>query len=374
MSTGQISGGEIALNPDRPSAAVLWQKAGPTLHVRASAVRDCRRALWYAANDTPQEPRTEQSLVQMHAGVALEPVVFRAMRRNGWQTSAFQHRRAERGGRPETRWQATPTLRIEGHPDGVARLLHGVGPWLIAEVKTRGNEQYRWWQQPGGALASHPASVAQMAAYRMGLYGREGINAESGGVLAVLNTHTREWDTEIFAPAKLREVADATVDWLAPLEAMLTDHPVNGLGDTPPARDYQVHEWQCKRCPFLATCRPESVEPAPDESASVSVAQAVGAAELCRQWLDYEDGKPFARTTYDSARDIIRRYMEQEGQKELGFAGAVEAKYIAGRTTRAWDDSKVNAILTAEQIADALIEKTTKGYIRLKALEEAQNE
>ena len=89
MSTGQISGGEIALNPDRPSAAVLWQKAGPTLHVRASAVRDCRRALWYAANDTPQEPRTEQSLVQMHAGVALEPVVFRAMRRNGWQTSCL---------------------------------------------------------------------------------------------------------------------------------------------------------------------------------------------------------------------------------------------------------------------------------------------
>ena len=56
-----------------------------TLEIRASAVGNCRRALWYEANEYPvTNPRTEESLTVLEAGNALEPVVLRAMRRAGW--------------------------------------------------------------------------------------------------------------------------------------------------------------------------------------------------------------------------------------------------------------------------------------------------
>ena len=52
-----------------------------TLEIRASAAGNCRRALWYEANQYPvTNARTEESLTVLEAGNALEPVVLRAMR------------------------------------------------------------------------------------------------------------------------------------------------------------------------------------------------------------------------------------------------------------------------------------------------------
>ena len=57
-----------------------------TLEIRASAVGNCRRALWYEANEYPvTNARTEESLTVLEAGNALEPVVLRAMARAGWE-------------------------------------------------------------------------------------------------------------------------------------------------------------------------------------------------------------------------------------------------------------------------------------------------
>ena len=61
-----------------------------TLEIRASAVGNCRRALWYEANEYPvTNSRTEESLTVLEAGNALEPVVLRAMRRAGWEIDAY---------------------------------------------------------------------------------------------------------------------------------------------------------------------------------------------------------------------------------------------------------------------------------------------
>ena len=46
--------------------------ADGTLEIRASAVGNCRRALWYEANEYPvTNPRSEESLTVLEAGNAL---------------------------------------------------------------------------------------------------------------------------------------------------------------------------------------------------------------------------------------------------------------------------------------------------------------
>ena len=91
---------------------------GQALEVRASAALNCRRSLWYAATGyVPTNPPTEESLMAMEAGNALEPVVARAMERAGWRVNPADPRN------PQTvTVKVGPKLLVTGHPDGTVRL------------------------------------------------------------------------------------------------------------------------------------------------------------------------------------------------------------------------------------------------------------
>ena len=59
-----------------------------TLHVRASAAMQCRRALWYAAMGHEQVVKPDaDTLMMWDTGNTLETVVVRAMRRDGWKVN-----------------------------------------------------------------------------------------------------------------------------------------------------------------------------------------------------------------------------------------------------------------------------------------------
>ena len=140
--------------------------ADGTLEIRASAVGNCRRALWYEANEYPvTNARTEESLTVLEAGNALEPVVLRAMRRAGWEIDATDKDNPEM-----VSLRLGPTLVVTGHVDATGVVpIFGDEPSVI-EIKTRGPEAYKRWRTLG-AERSHPESVAQAAFYSYGTFG-----------------------------------------------------------------------------------------------------------------------------------------------------------------------------------------------------------
>ena len=84
MTTTIETNAPVAADPySRPNAQFVEDGV---LEIRASAMGDCRRALWYAATGHPvTNPTPDFSLTVMEAGTALEPVVLRAMERAGWE-------------------------------------------------------------------------------------------------------------------------------------------------------------------------------------------------------------------------------------------------------------------------------------------------
>ena len=297
------------------------------IEVRASAVRSCRRALWYAATDyRPTNPPSEESLTAMEAGNALEPVVVRAMERAGWEVDP-----ADPQDPRQVAVRVGPNMIVRGHPDATGRMPLSEGdaaarsptPQLflfddeppapthgeemLVEIKTRGPDAFKRWRTLG-AERSHSESVAQAAFYTLGLYGEM-----RDAAIATMDTGSRTWDREVIPAARLERALQDACEWLGELGA---HHVLNGPDpDALPERDFSAGDWQCRYCPFLDLCLP-------------------GAAEL-------EDETEVEHVSDEEARDAVAAYTKaQAALKEPG-----KAKRAALDTLKAWmrcqDDSKV---------------------------------
>ena len=185
---------------------------GGRIEVRASALGQCRRAPWHAATEHPvSNPTMPESLTQLEAGKALEPVVVRAMQRAGWQVTP-----ADRDDPQSVSVVAGPRLTVTGHPDAtgflpadggaaaaVEQFLFGedqpvdAGSEVVIEVKTRGPEAFKRWQTLG-AERSHPDSVAQAACYSLGLFGEV-----RDVVIVTLDTGSRRWNYEVIPEGRV---------------------------------------------------------------------------------------------------------------------------------------------------------------------------
>ena len=121
-----------------------------TLEIRASAVGNCRRALWYEANEYPvTNPRSEESLTMLEAGNALEPVVIGAMRRAGWDITP-----TDKDSPKMMSLRLGPALVVTGHVDATGVVpIFGDEPSVI-EIKTRGPEAYKKWRVMGAESAA----------------------------------------------------------------------------------------------------------------------------------------------------------------------------------------------------------------------------
>ena len=165
--------------------------ADGTLEIRASAVGNCRRALWYTATEHEvTNPTPEESLTVLEAGNALEPVVLRAMRRAGWDITP-----TDRDNPEMMSLRLGPALVVTGHVDATGVVpIFGDEPSVI-EIKTRGPEAYKRWRTLG-AERSHPESVAQAAFYSYGTFGEA-----REVVIATMDTGSRQWDFEVIPPS-----------------------------------------------------------------------------------------------------------------------------------------------------------------------------
>ena len=355
----------------RPAAR--FQDGG--LDIRASALGQCRRALWYAATEQPAtNPPEPDSLTLLEAGNALEPVVVRAMQRDGWRVSA-----ADRDQPQSVTVEVSERLTVTGHPDAtgflppeggavaaVEQFLFGAdlsserGDELVIEIKTRGPEAFKRWRTLG-AERSHPESVAQAACYSMGLFGEI-----RDVVIATLDTGARCWDHELIPAAR----AERAWRQAGQRIGVLADH-FEACGpdpEAPPERDFAASDWQCKRCPYLNLCQPGEAAGAVDETdaeACQPVSDEQAQAALC----DYEQAQRQLKSLDQDKRSALmtlQHWLETKGATKARLEGSTKTRTVGMVASRRYsvDHQRLNALLEPEQRAEIVTEQTSE-YARV---------
>ena len=279
MTTTIEKQADVTVDPySRPNAQFT---DGGVLEIRASAMGDCRRALWYAATGHPvTNPTADSALTVMEAGTALEPVVLRAMERAGWEIHPADRENPLRVSVP-----IGPTMRVSGHLDATG-IMPIFGGEAVIEVKTRNPDAFKRWQVLG-AERSHPNAVAQAAVYTLGTFGEM-----RDAVIACMDTGSRSWDYEVIPGERLEKALQDASERLGKLAA---HHVLIGPDpDALPERDFTAESWQCRGCPFLASCQPEA-----------AVATAEEDQQKATEEVSIDDARQ-AVTDYLSAQDAVR--------------------------------------------------------------------
>ncbi len=325
---------------DRPNAH--FDREGQ-LEVRASAAMSCRRALWYAATGHEPTPPDDEALTVLETGRALEPVVLRAMERDGWEVAP-----ADAKSPAGIVLQLTPMLKVTGHPDATGHLPL-FGEESVIEVKTRNPSAFKRWQALG-AERSHPDSVAQAALYTYGLFGEA-----RDAVIAVMDTGERAWDHEVIPAERVERALERTREWLTPLGAHHASHGANP--EALPDRDFEAGSWRCNSCPFLATCLPGDAEETgtdeerpevSDEEARQAVAAYVSAREALRE---PEGAKRQALGT-------LKAWMRHQGSAKAELGNHTVS--LVRSTRYAVDHKRLNALLDAETRKEIVTEQTSE--------------
>ena len=310
-----------------------------SLEIRASAVGNCRRALWYeATGHEPTNPPSEESLTVMEAGNALEPVVLRAMERAGWDVRPNDPLDPKRvtvdiGTDPAT--GEGPGVKVTGHPDAIGRL--GDGDLMMVEVKTRGPEAFKRWQALG-AERSHPDSVAQAGFYALGVF-----HEPRDVAIATMDTGGRTWEYEVIPAERVERARQDACERLGALAVHY--HRYGADPSALPKRDFSIGHWRCKSCPFLAKC------------------------SLGREadiFADAEEQAEAEPVSDEDARDAVAAYAEaQESMKE-----PEKAKRAALDTLKAWMRRRVDAKATVDGRSVSLVtsKRYNVNYRRLNAM------
>ena len=326
-----------------------------TLEIRASAVGNCRRALWYEANEYPvTNPRTEESLTVLEAGNALEPVVLGAMRRAGWEITP-----TDKDNPQMLSLRLGPALVVTGHVDATGVVpIFGDEPGVI-EIKTRGPEAYKKWRVMG-AERSHPESVAQAAFYSYGTFGEA-----RDVVIATMDTGSRQWDFEVIPADRVAEAFHRACERLGALSA---HHVLHGRDpQLLPERDFTAGDWQCQRCPFLNTCLPGSaaVEPEPDDEPAEPVTDDDARAALA----EYENAQEMLKAIEEDkqwALGMLRNWLAQQGKYKAKLEGREKTRTVGMVKSTRYnvDHKRLNALLDPETRVGIVTENVSE-YLRV---------
>ncbi|MDE2967393.1 MAG: hypothetical protein OXS30_07920 [Chloroflexota bacterium] len=343
------------------------------LNIRASALGQCRRALWYTATEQPvTNPPESESLTLLEAGNALEPVVVRAMRRAGWRVTP-----ADRADPQSVTVEASPGLTVTGHPDAtgcppseggaaaaVEQFLFGdaepnsPNEDIVIEVKTRGPEAFKRWRTLG-AERSHPESVAQAACYSLGVFGEC-----RDVVIATLDTGSRTWDYEEIPAARAeRAWRNASVR----IEALAEHHALNGPDpEALPERDFTALDWQCKRCPYLNLCQPGGAGEAQDDGEQTEPVSDGQARQALREYEQAQARIKSLETDKRGALKTLQHWLQRKGETKAKLEGSDKTRTVGMVTSRRYsvDHTRLNALLGPEQRAEIVTEQVSE-YLRV---------
>ena len=328
------------------------------LEIRASAVGNCRRALWYeATGHEVTNPRSDESLTMLEAGNALEPVVLRAMQRAGWDIIP-----TDRDNPRRVSLRLGPTLLVSGHVDaaGVAPIF-GNEPSIV-EVKTRGPEAFKKWRTLG-AERSHPESVWQAAFYTYGTF-----DEARDVVIATLDTGSRVWDYEVIPAVRVERAFEQACARLGELAA---HHVINGPDpEVLPERDFTAGDWQCKRCPFLNACLPgmAAVAGEPEDEPAEDTGP-VSDEEARAALLEYEQAQEMLKAIEEDkqwALGQLRAWLRQRGEDRAKLEGGKKTRTVGMVKSTKYNvnHKKLNALLDPDVRATIVTENVSR-YLRV---------
>ena len=328
----------------RPPAEML--RDGRML-IRASAIGSCRRELWYHAHGYERgDKMTPEALMILESGIALEPVIVEAMRRNGWTVNHTQQSQPV-----SLKIPLTENIRITGHHDATGIPPDGETPMVI-EIKSRGEAAFTRWKTLG-AERSHPESVEQAAVYTWALW-REFRDV----TISTMNVAERDWDYEIIPGERVRESLRKARDRLVDLPR----------ATEPPDRDYGAGSWVCGRCPFLAECRPEmlvdlDVEDVTDGKAEISDEEAQAALQA---YVTAREAIRGPEKQKDDAAALLKTWLRQRGQKTIAVPTLTESMKVTlvDRRNYSTDYKLLNAMLPPEE-REKVVRENMSQYIRV---------
>ena len=342
------------------------------LVVRASSALGCRRSLWYSATGyQPTNPPSDDSLIAMEAGNALEPVVVRAMERAGWKVDP-----ADPQDPKQVAVRIGPGLLVTGHPDATGRmplpedeaaaevqmLLFGEaaqapahGDEMLVEVKTRGPEAFRRWQTLG-AERSHPQAVAQTAFYTLGVF-----NDLRDAVIATMDTGGRTWDYEVIPAHRLERALQDASAWLGELGA---HHALNGPDpDVLPERDFSSSSWQCRSCPFLDICLPGAAEDdGTDEETEIEEVSDEQARDAVAAYADAQDAIREPEKAKRTALDTLKAWMRRQSDTKAKVGDRTVS--LVSSTRYSVNHRRLNEALDPEVRAEIVTESESE-YVRV---------
>ena len=342
---------------------------GGELVIRASSALGCRRALWYAAtNYTPTNPPSDDSLMAMEAGNALEPVVVRAMERAGWKVDAADPREPQK-----VAVRVGPGLLVTGHRDATGRmplpqddadtevqtLLFGdavpaLGAPMVVEIKTRGPDAFKRWQTLG-AERSHPASVAQAALYTLGTYGEM-----RDAVIATMDTGSRVWDYELIPADRLEKALHDACEWLGELAAHHVQHGPDP--DVLPERDFSATSWQCRSCAFLDICLPGMAEVDAEQETEQQEVTDKEAQEAVADYTEAQEAMREPEKAKRAALDTLKAWMRRQGDAKAAVNGRTVS--LVQSTRYSTNYKKLNELLDPESRAEVVTEHESE-YVRV---------
>ena len=327
-----------------------------TLEVRASAAGNCRRALWFEANQYPvTNARTEESITVLEAGNALEPVVLRAMRRAGWDIET-----TDKDNPKMVSLRLGQTLVVTGHVDATGVVpIFGDQPSVI-EIKTRGPEAYRRWRTLG-AERSHPESVAQAAFYSYGTFGEA-----RDVVIATMDTGSRQWDFEVIPAERVAEAFHRASERLGVLGAHHVQHGQDSAAL--PERDFTADDWQCRRCPFLNTCLPGSAKPEQEDEPEEE-SEPVTDEEAQAALHEYENAQEMLKAIEEDkhwALGLLRSWLGQQGKDKARLEGREKTRTVGMVKSTKYhvDHKRLNALLDPET-RTAIVTENVSEYLRV---------
>ena len=350
MTTTIETNAPVAADPySRPNAQFVEDGV---LEIRASAMGDCRRALWYAATGHPAtNPTPDSALTVMEAGTALEPVVLRAMERAGWEIHPADRENPQRVSVP-----IGPTMRVSGHPDATG-IMPIFGGEAVIEVKTRNPDAFKRWQVLG-AERSHPNAVVQAAVYTLGTFGEM-----RDAVIACMDTGSRNWDYEVIPGERLEKALQDVSERLGRLAA---HHVLIGPDpDALPERDFTAESWQCRGCPFLATCQPEMAvteDASTEGDEDMKEVSADDARQAVADYLSAQDAVRGPEQVKRAALDTLKAWMTSRESGKAEIDGHTVSLVQSRRY--AVDHKRLNASLDPETRAEIVTENLSE-YVRV---------
>ena len=330
-----------------------------SLEIRASAVGNCRRALWYeATGHESTNPRSEESLTVTEVGNALEPVVLRAMERAGWEVRPNDPLDPKRvtvdiGTDPVT--GRGPGIKVTGHPDAIGRL--GDGDLMMVEVKTRGPEAFKRWQTLG-AERSHPDSVAQAGFYSLGVF-----HVPRDVAIATMDTGDRTWDYEVIPAERVEQARQDACERIGAL--MVHYHRYGDDPDALPERDFPTGHWRCRSCPFLAKCsqgREADMFADADEQAEAEPVSDEDARDAVAAYAEAQAAMKEPEKAKRAALDTLKAWMRRFGDSKA----TVGSRTVSLVTSKRYNVNyrKLNAVLDPETRAEIVTESESE-YVRV---------